>query len=185
MVLRNTDEDTPRLAPRELALHLTTESTLHLDPCSTLLMPPHGRERGAMGLYVSEHPVAVPSPQEEIKDAAESTRRSAERRQASGRIASERRDSTRSTGRPPPVSSRKLATNLCGGSLTCPFATSSGSRWCSAWHYSTRTRQRRASSKSRSGSAGSLPARVAAHCPAFAWKVCYIEIESQLLRIKV
>ena len=27
MVLRNTDEDAPRLAPRELALHLTSEST--------------------------------------------------------------------------------------------------------------------------------------------------------------
>ncbi len=58
-----------------------------------------------MGLYVSEHPVAVPSPQEEIKDAAESIGRSAERRQASSRIASERRDTTRSTGRPPLVSS--------------------------------------------------------------------------------
>ena len=129
MVLRNTDEDTPRLAPRELALHLTTESTLHLDPCSTLLMPPHGRERGARGLYFSEHPVAVPSPQEEIKDAAESTRRSTECRQASGRIAFARRDSTTSTGHPPPVSSRELATNLCGGSLTSSFATSEGSTW--------------------------------------------------------
>ena len=91
----------PRLAPRELALHLTSESTLHLDPCRTLLMPPHGRERGARGLYVSEHPVAVPSPQEEIKDATQSIRRSAERRPASGRIARARRDSMTSTGRPP------------------------------------------------------------------------------------
>ena len=64
-------------------------------------MPPHGRERGARGLYVSEHPVAVPSPQEEIKDATQSIRRSAERRPASGRIVRARRDSTTSTGRPP------------------------------------------------------------------------------------
>ena len=171
MVLRNTDEDAPRFATHELALHIISDFTLHLAPCRTLLMPPHGCERGARGLYISEHPVAVPSPQEEIKDAAESTRRSTECRQPSGRIACARRDSTTSTGHPPPVSSRKLATNLCGGSLTCPFATSKGSTWNRGRLYLTRTRQRRASSKSRSGSAGSSPAGVAAHCPGFAWKL--------------
>ena len=160
MVLRNTDEDAPRFATHELALHLISDFTLHLEPCRTLLMPPHGRERGARGLYVSEHPVAVPSPQEEIKDAAESTRRSAECRQASGRIAFARRDSTTSTGHPPPVSSRKQATNRCGGSLTSSFATSKGSTWNRHCVYFTRTRQRRASSKSRCSSAGSSPAPV-------------------------
>ena len=55
---------------------------------------------------------------------------------------------------------RLFVGRICGASLTSPFATSKGSTWRRGCLFFTRTRRRRASSNSRTGSAGSLPARV-------------------------
>ena len=161
MVLRNTDEDAPRLAPRELALHLTSESTTRtLTPKKDLAdatTRPRARGKGPVRLRAPCRGPFTPGGDQRCYTKNSSKRRTSTSERPHRARASRLHDVYGAPARPFP---EKLATNRCGASLTSPFATSKGSTWRRGCLFFTRTRRRRASSKSRSRSAGSLPARV-------------------------